>query len=296
MSARDALAARAARGCRSPPSSARRSRTATGSALLAANAGSGKTAVMVERFVEAVLEDGVPVGAILALTFTEKAAGELRDRVRRRFRRSARSEHAREAERRWVGTIHGFCARVLRARPLAAGLDPRFEVLDEAAAERLAARRLRRARSRPGPRRAGPPAVDVAAAYGAGLRDLVARRPRDAALARRRRARGCRSRRARAGARSGRRSPPPRRGGGALPRHAPATADGSRRGGHALGGVRARCSARAARARAGRARRRRAQAAARKALEHGAVRGLPRGLGGVPPALRRPPRARRAGR
>ena len=55
-----------------------------GSALLAANAGSGKTAVMVERFVEAVLQDGVAVGAVLALTFTEKAAGELRERVRRR--------------------------------------------------------------------------------------------------------------------------------------------------------------------------------------------------------------------
>ena len=56
-----------------------------GSALLAANAGSGKTAVMAERCVEAVLRDGVPVGSILALTFTEKAAGELRDRIRRRF-------------------------------------------------------------------------------------------------------------------------------------------------------------------------------------------------------------------
>ena len=50
----------------------------TGSSLLAAAAGSGKTAVMVERFVEAVLRDGVAVGSVLALTFTEKAAGELR--------------------------------------------------------------------------------------------------------------------------------------------------------------------------------------------------------------------------
>jgi ATP-dependent exoDNAse (exonuclease V) beta subunit len=114
-----------------------------GSALLAANAGSGKTAVMAERCVEAVLQDGVPVGSILALTFTEKAAGELRDRIRRRFIALGEEEHARAVDAGWIGTIHGFCARVLRSRPLAAGLDPRFEVLDEGAAERLAARRLR---------------------------------------------------------------------------------------------------------------------------------------------------------
>jgi ATP-dependent exoDNAse (exonuclease V) beta subunit len=99
-----------------------------GSALLAANAGSGKTAVMAERCVEAVLRDGVAVGSILALTFTEKAAGELRDRIRRRFVSLGEEEAARAVDAGWIGTIHGFCARVLRARPLAAGLDPRFEV------------------------------------------------------------------------------------------------------------------------------------------------------------------------
>ena len=109
-----------------------------GSALLAANAGSGKTAVMAERCVEAVLQDGVTVGSILALTFTEKAAGELRDRIRRRFIALGEEEHARGVDAGWIGTIHGFCARVLRSRPLAAGLDPRFEVLDEGAAQRLA--------------------------------------------------------------------------------------------------------------------------------------------------------------
>ena len=110
----------------------------SGSGLLAANAGSGKTAVMVERFVEAVLRDGAAVGSVLALTFTEKAAGELRERVRRRFTALGETEHARETDAAWIGTIHGFCARVLRARPLAAGLDPRFTVLDAAAARRLA--------------------------------------------------------------------------------------------------------------------------------------------------------------
>jgi ATP-dependent helicase/nuclease subunit A len=143
-----------------------------GSALLAANAGSGKTAVMAERCVEAVLQDGVPVGSILALTFTEKAAGELRDRIRRRFLALGKEEHAREVDAGWIGTIHGFCARVLRSRPLAAGLDPRFEVLDEGAAERLARDAYDRAFEDWAAAR-GAAAVDVAAAFGAGLRELV---------------------------------------------------------------------------------------------------------------------------
>ena len=110
----------------------------SGSSLLAANAGSGKTAVMVERIAAAVREDGVSVGAILALTFTEKAAGELAERLRRRLTELGEDEHARAVDGAWIGTIHGFCARLLRSQPLAAGLDPRFEVLEESAAERLA--------------------------------------------------------------------------------------------------------------------------------------------------------------
>src|ERR687895_2095415 len=109
------------------------------SSLLAAGAGSGKTAVMVERFVEAVLDDGVAVGSILTLTFTEKAAAELRERIRRRFTELGEPEHARAVDAAWVGTIHGYCARVLRSQPLAAGLDPRFAVLDQAAARRIPA-------------------------------------------------------------------------------------------------------------------------------------------------------------
>jgi hypothetical protein len=143
-----------------------------GPALLAASAGSGKTAVMVERLVEAVRVDGVAVGAILALTFTEKAAGELRERVRRRLLELGEAEHARAVDGAWIGTIHGFCARVLRSRPLAAGLDPRFEVLDEPAARRLAEQAYERALDA-WAAALGAPAVDLAAAYGAGLRELV---------------------------------------------------------------------------------------------------------------------------
>ncbi|MEZ0291622.1 MAG: UvrD-helicase domain-containing protein, partial [Solirubrobacteraceae bacterium] len=143
-----------------------------GSSLLAAAAGSGKTAVMVERFAEAVLEDGVAVGAIVTLTFTEKAAAELRERIRRRFAELGEMEHVRAVDAAWIGTIHGFCARVLRSRPLAAGLDPRFGVLDEAAQRRLAAEAFEAALEAWIARRGGP-AVDLAAAYGRELEPMV---------------------------------------------------------------------------------------------------------------------------
>src|SRR4051812_18314730 len=107
------------------------------SLLVSANAGSGKTSVLVERFVRAVREDGVDAARILAITFTEKAAGELRERLRARFLELGDREAARATEGAFVATIHGFCSRVLRAHAVAAGLDPRFAVLDEPRAARL---------------------------------------------------------------------------------------------------------------------------------------------------------------
>ncbi len=111
-----------------------------GELLLDAGAGSGKTSVLVERFVRAVLDDGVDVAAILAITFTDKAAAELRERVRERLRALGAVVKARATEGAFISTIHGFCARVLRAHALAAGIDPRFRVLDEVEAGRLADR------------------------------------------------------------------------------------------------------------------------------------------------------------
>jgi ATP-dependent helicase/nuclease subunit A len=108
--------------------------------LLAAGAGSGKTSVLVERFVRAVREDGVAPAKILAITFTERAAGELRERVRRRFGELGEREAARDTEAAFVSTFHGFCARLLRAHPLAARLDPEFTILDETLADRLRGR------------------------------------------------------------------------------------------------------------------------------------------------------------
>ncbi len=105
--------------------------------LLSAAAGSGKTSVLVERFVRAVREDGLAPGGILAITFTERAAGELRERVRARLLELGEREGARDTEAAFVGTFHGFCARLLRAHPLPAGLDPDFTILDEGLAARL---------------------------------------------------------------------------------------------------------------------------------------------------------------
>ena len=108
--------------------------------LVAAGAGSGKTSVLVERFVRAVLEDGVAPTRILAITFTERAAGELRERVRARFAELGEREAARDTEAAFVSTFHGFCARLLRAHPLLAELDPEFTILDEGLAARLRGR------------------------------------------------------------------------------------------------------------------------------------------------------------
>ena len=109
-----------------------------GSLLVRAGAGTGKTTVLVERFVRAVVDDGTEVEQVLAITFTEKAAAEMKSRVRNRFLELGRREDARSAESAWVSTIHGLCARILRAHALSAGIDPAFRVLDELEADRIA--------------------------------------------------------------------------------------------------------------------------------------------------------------
>ncbi len=137
-----------------------------GSLLLAAGAGSGKTSVLVERFVRAVREDDVAPGRILAITFTERAAGELRERVRARLLELDEREAAREAEAANVCTFHSFCARLLRVHPLQAGVEPGFEILEEGFADRLRTLAFSDALADflDGER---PERVDLVAAYGA---------------------------------------------------------------------------------------------------------------------------------
>jgi superfamily I DNA/RNA helicase len=109
---------------------------APGLVFVSAGAGTGKTTVLVERFVRAI-EAGVDVGSILVITYTDRAAAELRSRIRRRLAELGRPELTRELDGAWISTIHGFCTRLLRQYPFAAGLDPRFRVLDEAQASVL---------------------------------------------------------------------------------------------------------------------------------------------------------------
>jgi len=111
--------------------------------FIAAGAGSGKTRVLTARFVAAVLGSEpypqMPPESLLTVTFTEKAAGELAERVRAALARGARPDAARRLGDAWISTIHGMCARVLRQHALSAGLDPRFTVLDATEASVLEA-------------------------------------------------------------------------------------------------------------------------------------------------------------
>jgi len=122
--------------------------------LVEAGAGSGKTTELVARMV-ALLETGAArADEIAAVTFTRKAAGELREHFQAALeRRLGQLRKAGETdgiafelltagldeiERAFVGTIHAFCARLLRERPLEIGLDPAFEEMEPD--ERLVAR------------------------------------------------------------------------------------------------------------------------------------------------------------
>jgi ATP-dependent exoDNAse (exonuclease V) beta subunit len=111
---------------------------APGLVFVSAGAGTGKTTVLVERFVRAVCERGLPIDSVLAITYTERAAGELRGRIRRRLGELGRHDFARELDGAWISTIHGFCHRLLKAHPFEAGVDPNFRVLDENQARVLA--------------------------------------------------------------------------------------------------------------------------------------------------------------
>ncbi len=100
-----------------------------------AGAGSGKTHELVERICTMVLSGGIELKNIAAITFTEKAAGELRDRVRRKLKDSEPSEAREKAlgqlDTAPIGTIHSFAARVISEHPIEAGVPPLITVVDE---------------------------------------------------------------------------------------------------------------------------------------------------------------------
>ncbi|HVO98829.1 MAG TPA: UvrD-helicase domain-containing protein [Bryobacteraceae bacterium] len=101
-----------------------------------AGPGSGKTRVLIERFAWLVNFHNISPGRILAITFTEKAATEIKERLIEEFKDTP--EHREAIERAWVSTIDGFCARLLQENAIAAGIAPDFSVLDQPTAARLA--------------------------------------------------------------------------------------------------------------------------------------------------------------
>ena len=129
----------------------RRIRTSLDESLfIEAAAGTGKTTELVARIVNILAEGKARVDQILAVTFTEKAAGELKLRLRQELERERRDREAVDGERgqhlehaiahledAQVSTIHGFCADILHERPVEGGVDPRFDVLAEPEAQRL---------------------------------------------------------------------------------------------------------------------------------------------------------------
>jgi superfamily I DNA/RNA helicase len=94
-----------------------------------AGPGSGKTRVLVERFRWLVESRKVSPLRSLAITFTEKAAHEIKARLVDTFQDEPSIR--RSIERAYVSTLHAFCMRLLRENAIAAGVDPRFEILDE---------------------------------------------------------------------------------------------------------------------------------------------------------------------
>lgn len=109
---------------------------------VSAGAGSGKTSVLVERFLRAVTQKNISPGRILAITFTEKATNQMRSRLVEACRERGLHEFRREIEDAYISTIHGFCARLLKENPIESGLDPFFRVLGEGETDILAAETL----------------------------------------------------------------------------------------------------------------------------------------------------------
>jgi ATP-dependent helicase/nuclease subunit A len=119
------------------------------SVVLSSGAGCGKTHVLTERYLSH-LREGAEVGQIVAITFTDRAARQMRERIRRAVLHELRTAQGEDEIDRWarhlrgletaqVSTIHAFCGALLRQHAVQAGLDPLFDVLDEVMAANLRA-------------------------------------------------------------------------------------------------------------------------------------------------------------
>src|SRR5688500_14925980 len=106
-----------------------------------AGPGSGKTTVLVERYLHILLKHKLSIDQIVAITFTNRAANEMRERLREQLdqllhtaagdTRPQLLTYKRTLDGAVITTIHGFCARLLREYPTEAGVDPQFLLLDE---------------------------------------------------------------------------------------------------------------------------------------------------------------------
>ncbi len=103
--------------------------------FVSAGAGSGKTFTLTRRILWALSQQSGPfitsLDQVLAITFTKDAAAEIRERVRGALVEEGMDEIALQVDDAWISTIHGMCARILRAHALELGIDPEFTVLDE---------------------------------------------------------------------------------------------------------------------------------------------------------------------
>ena len=120
--------------------------------VVEAAAGTGKTTEMIARIIAVIASGTATLEQIVAVTFTEKAAGEMKLRLRWELedaRKKASGDARRNLERALealevarIGSIHSFCADLLRERPIEARVDPLFEVCAEDETERRNARRI----------------------------------------------------------------------------------------------------------------------------------------------------------
>lgn len=102
---------------------------------ISAGAGSGKTFTLSQRIAYALSPEsgsGIDdIDAVLAITFTDKAASEIKSRVRSTLRSRGLFDAALKVDSAWISTIHGMCSRILRSHALELGLDPEFSVIDD---------------------------------------------------------------------------------------------------------------------------------------------------------------------
>ena len=102
--------------------------------MVSAGAGSGKTFTLTQRIAYALdASEGTPfaqgIDQVMAITFTKKAAAELKSRIKRLLCSLDQEDEALRVDNAWISTIHGMCARVLREHALELGIDPGFEVM-----------------------------------------------------------------------------------------------------------------------------------------------------------------------